>query len=678
MPVFSIDFETRSPVDLKKAGAHVYAAHPQTDVMCMAWRKDQDAPQLWRAGVLEESADPFPEALLAHIRSGGIVLAHNAAFEHKIWNGPLRRRFPELPEVPVEQWYCTLAAALACGMPGGLDQLAAALRVPYRKDLEGSRALMRLCKPRSILEDGTLVWDTDPTRRDLVYRYCKQDVEVERAVGAHLPILSTAERKIWVLDQRINDRGVAADRRFCELAIPLLELAKRDADRAVSRITHGVVTAVSQTKRMADWITSQGIECTSVAKGQVEELKIEASLMGYPEIRDVLEIKQDANKASTAKYRAFLSCMGSDGRVRGLLQYHGAATGRWAGRLVQPQNFPKIDWDSEGAMVHDTVDIVLWEGVSAADKITALRLSADVSPFRALSKALRQVFVADAGKKLVGGDWSNIEGRINAWLAGEEWLLQAFKEFDAGIGPDLYKVTAAKTLNKRIEDVTKLERQNYGKIPFLACGYMGGAGAFLSMGRNFGVQVPEEDAKGIVKDWREANKAIKNNWYSVQDAAVAAVRSPGSVVHCCGKRVAYYMDGKEWLVCRLPSGRTLRYRMPFLEKRMTPWGEERDTLFAWGQNSLTKQWEPYSLYGGILVENLCQAISACILRAAMVACERLGKPVVLTVHDELVLELDADDPFSERDLLAIMKEPEPWMAGLPIAAECWEGLRYGK
>lgn len=211
------------------------------------------------------------------------------------------------------------------------------------------------------------------------------------------------------------------------------------------------------------------------------------------------------------------------------------------------------------------------------------------------------------------------------------------------------------------------------------CGFQGGVNALNTWTTLYNIKLErEEQAKEIVDGWREANGNIKRNWYSVQDAAVSAVKYPGKVATCCGGRVSYYMDGPEWLVCRLPSGRTLRYRAPYLEKRMTPWGEERDTLFAWGMNGLTKQWEPYSLYGGILVENLCQAISACILRLAMTACEAQGKPVVLTVHDEIVVEVDADDPFGKHDLSAIMLESDPWMAGLPMAADCWEGIRYGK
>ena len=461
--------------------------------------------------------------------------------------------------------------------------------------------------------------------------------------------------------------------------MPVLAEAKERASRRIAQVTGYAVTGVSQTKKLVEWINAQGIPCESVAKGEVEDLQIEADLQGVPAVREALAIRLDANKASTAKDAAFINGAAADGRLRGTLQYHGAATGRWSGRRVQPQNFVRVDWDEEADLLEYAIELVKNGSLDPGCKIDLLDLTWGVSAFFALSRTLRPTFTASAGHRLIGGDWSNIEGRLNAWLAGEHWKLRAFEAYDRKEGPDLYKVTAAGILRKDISAVTKPDRQRYGKIPELACGYQGGVRAFQTMGRNLGVDISDDEAKTIVDGWRERNEKIKWNWYNVQDAAIAAVRDPGYTARCCGNRVAYAMSpDRKWLVCTLPSGRQLRYREPFIEAKPTPWGELRDALYAWGLNPLTKKWEPHSLYGGLLVENLCQAISACILRHSMRACESAGLPVVLTVHDELVCEVPEGHAATGEDLKRLMIELPAWTAGLPIAAECWEGIRYGK
>lgn len=672
-----IDFETRSEVDLKTAGAHVYADHESTRVLCMAWKLGEQPTQLWRGGVLEPQADPFPTEVLDYIRSGKRVFAHNAAFEHAIWNGPLRRRFPHLPHISYPQWYCTMAAALAAGLPGGLDQLGEALELDLRKDRAGSAAMHRLCKPKGRDEaTGAAVWDTRESLRDTLYAYCRRDVDVECLAAKLIPYLPRSEQEIWVLDQTINARGVAADLDFCRSAIEMMTVAKKRADKEMARITGHAVTATSQTAKLADWIRSRGVECTTVAKGAVEDLQVEASLLGAQAVVDALTLRSDANKASTAKYAAFIKGASTDGRVRGLLQYHGAATGRWSGRRVQPHNFVRIDFDEEAELLADTFEAAKSLHLDPLKRLIYLECLTGKSGFVALSRALRPTFRAGPGKTMVGGDWSNIEGRLNAWLAGEAWKLRAFEAFDRGEGPDLYKVTASSLLNKNPAEITKKERQNYGKVPDLAGGYQGGVGAMTTWCDLYGIDMTDVEKKTIIDMWRERHPAIKNNWYAVQDAAISAVQNPGYVAECCGGRVKYALKGKNWLVCVLPSGRMLHYRKPHIVEKETPWGEMRPALMAWSVNSYTKKWEPYGLYGGLLVENLCQAISACLLRHTMRACEARGWPVVMTVHDELVLEVDPG-AVTPDDLRAVMVDRPDWAAGLPVAADCWTGEQYG-
>ena len=683
MPIYSIDFETRSTVDLKTAGVHVYAQDPSTRVLCMAWRKDDEPVQIWRSGVLcvPEVADPFPQELIDHVKAGGRIMAHNAAFERQIWTHVLRKQVTGLPDIETRQWYCTMAAALACGLPAGLDALASALEIQLRKDFTGYKAMMKLCKPRSKLGEPVVWWDTAELAEAL-YHYCKIDVGVERLVGKRIPILSKEEQAVWVLDQLINDRGVAADIEKCKRAIPMLEYAKKLYNKKITALTGGQVTATSQTAKLVAWINSKGIPCESVAKGEMEAIRNKATQAfeeednwGAPDVTEAINLRAEANKASTAKYKAFILGSSADNRVRGTLQYHGASTGRWAGRKVQLQNVVRINWETEENLVETTL-MVLDMDIPPDEGVAAIELLNGSSPFLALSKCLRPIVTAGKGKKLVGADYSNIEGRITAWLAGELWKIQAFREYDAGTGPDLYKVEYAKAFGIDVSGVDKPMRQ-IGKTMSLFLGFQGGVGAFQTGAKTVGLFVSDERADELKRAFRDANPKIVQLWRDLEDAAIKAVKYPGKEFNAANGKITYYCKGP-WLVCRLPSGRVLHYHKPYLENKMMPWGQEKDVLFAWGLNSFTKKYEPYSLYGGILTENLAQAISACLLRYAMQKAEEAGMPVVLTVHDELVTEVDEDSQLGEADLKKIMEDAPSWARGLPIAAEPWEGFRYGK
>jgi DNA polymerase len=683
VPVYSIDFETRSEVDLTTAGVHVYAQHSSTRVLCMAWRKDDEPVKLWRSGVLciPEAADPFPQEVIDHILVGGRVMAHNAAFERQLWTHVLRKQVSGLPDIKTEQWYCTMAAALACGLPAGLDALAAALGGTIRKDMTGYKAMMKLRKPRSKPEEPVVWWDT-PELADALYTYCIKDVQVERAVGKKIPFLSKEEQGVWAMDQRINDRGVAADIAKCRRALPILDHAKKVWNKKMVAATGGAVTATTQTAKLVAWINSKGIPCESVAKGEMENIrkKVQDALdeddnWGAPDVTDAINLRAEANKASTAKYLAFIRGASADDRVRGTLQYHGAATGRWAGRKVQLQNVVRINWETEENLVETTL-AVLDMDILPQQAIEAIELLNGYSPFQALSKCLRPIVTAGKGRKLVGADYSNIEGRITAWLADERWKIRAFREYDAGTGPDLYKVEYAKAFDERVSSVDKAMRQ-IGKVMSLFLGFQGGVGAFQTGAKTVGLFVSDERAEELKLAFREANPRIVKLWRDLEDAAINAVKYKGKEFFAAHGKIKYCATDM-WLVCTLPSGRVLHYHKPHLEKKMMSWGKEKDCLFAWGINSFTKKYEPYSLYGGILTENIAQAISACLLRYAMQKAESAGMPVVLTVHDELVCEVDEDSPLGEVDLKNIMEAAPAWAIGLPIAAEPWEGFRYGK
>jgi DNA polymerase len=688
VPIYSIDFETRSTVDLKTAGVHVYAQHSSTRVLCMAWRKDDEPVQIWRSGVLcvPEVADPFPQELIDHVKAGGRIMAHNAAFERQIWTHVLRKQVTGLPDIETRQWYCTMAAALACSLPGKLEQLPLCLDVSVRKDTAGHAVMLKLCKPRSKPGEPVVWWDT-PELAEILYRYCVIDVETERAISKKLPIVSKEEQQLWVLDQLINDRGVFIDKERCQRALPILAAAKLRADARMAQITNGQVRTTQSHAAMATWVRSFDIECESVDKDHIHDLIEEAYDRDLLHVAEALELKAIAAKASVAKYRAFLAGVSLDGRARGTLQYHGAQTGRWSSKRLQLQNVVGIDWEEEAFLV-DTAVMILSLEMPPQEAIDYLDLLTGESAFVAFSKSLRPMITAGPKKKLVGADYSNIEGRIAAWLGNEAWKIDAFKAYDRKEGPDLYKVAYARSFGADVNTVTKPERAN-GKVLELSCGFAGGKNAILKTAKKESIKKKQkmtmtaDQAEELKKAWREAHPGLVGAWKDLEQAAIKAVKYPGKETSACQGRIRYVVQNG-WLVTILPSGRKLHYRKPCIKMKPVPWNENdlRPTVYCWSWNNLAKKgepkWQQYPLWQGLCIQNPVQAIAACLLRYAMQKAEEAGMPVVLTVHDELVTEVDEDSELGEADLKKIMEDTPSWARGLPIAAEPWEGFRYGK
>lgn len=793
-----IDFETQSAVDIKKAGAEKYAADASTRVLCLGYIWPRGEPQLWASGQVP------PADLCEHVAAGRPVIAHNAPFELAIWREKLEPA--GWPRLTAEQTHCTMARALAVGMPAGLAQCAKALGLPVEKDEEGHRVMMKLARPRKKKkgETGHTFWSPNEAPDDFakLYAYCVKDVVVERAAHEALPPLPPKERALWVLDRTINDRGVFLDLDAAERAIVAVAEETAIYNEAISRVTWGAVKSVNSRAQILSWVQSRGVQIDNLKKATVaalldgddeEEAKAEADperdAYAQPEsrlpadVRAVLEIRREAAKASTAKFKAMLASACGDSRARGLMQYHGAGTGRWAGRRIQTQNMPR---PQEGFGEADAVAVLSWLGNPAAP---ALYRAAYGGTMAALSSSLRSLICAAPGSTLISADYSNIEGRVIAWLAGEADKLVAFVAFDTPLrdasgsirvdekgeplraGPDLYKRAVSRMLNIPVEKVTKYQRQSMGKVSELALGFQGGVGAFCNMAAGYGVdltllalsvkeaapadvwgnaarKLPREGSrwrydldattwtgiKCIVDMWRASHPAIVKFWYMLDEAAQGAVSSPG-VVHWAGQHIAFCVSG-DYLLCKLPSGRCLAY--PYPEMRLYPNREteaEIDNLMAeqkeleaaeadgrvkpidaicrtgviirelgrirgevgceqkgepikgakprcekrlafWGLNS-KKQWSRTRLYGGLLAENVTQAVARDVLADALGRCEAAGLPVVMHVHDEIVCEVPENGP-EHHVLEKIMTDIERWARGLPVAAEGWTGRRYRK
>lgn len=388
MPHLSIDYETRSPIELKKSGVHVYASSKDTDAWCMSYAFDEETPEIWvNSPLLDPTAErpPLPQRIIDHIAAGGEVHGHNVGFEWHIWNLICVPRYG-WPVLPIEQCYCTAAMAAAMSMPRSLEDVAIALRLQEQKDKAGSRVMMQLAKPRRVEADGTLVWWTDPVKHSVLHSYCKQDVVVEREVEKKLRPLSPMERRVWLLDFKINQRGVRVD-------LPLVKAAQRVVKRATERlnfqmgkVTDGQVTACTQAGALTEWLGTQGVATDSVAKDQLLELLDRRDLPA--KARQALLLRQEAAKASTAKLTAMQNSVSPDGRVRGMFLYHGAGTGRWClaeGSLVlvkapdgavteKPIESVRLDdlvWDGWDWVEHDGVvfsgekEVIEHDGVRA-------------------------------------------------------------------------------------------------------------------------------------------------------------------------------------------------------------------------------------------------------------------------------------------------------------------------
>ena len=634
--IVSCDFETRSAVDLRKTGVHKYAADPSTDIWCMAYKAPwSDDVLVWQPG---DERDTYLEDW---IMAGGLLSAWNSQFERTIWNNIMVSRY-QWPATRINQWRCTMAQASAMGLPRSLGQAAAVLGVEEQKDKTGAALMLRMARPRKVNADGSYTWWDTKDKLDALVAYCRQDVRTELSVAETLNEMPDSERRLYQLDQRINDRGVALDVDLVHRVKALAGNASIEIDAEIQRLTKGQVKAATNGMDLVAWLNSHGIATKSVDKQTVARLLTSDKL--HPVIREVLTLRQNGAKSSTAKYDAMLHAVNGDGRMRGLLVYHGAATGRWSGKLVQPQNFPRPQ------KKQDELDEI----------IAKLKADEDVSEHGAgtvlASDLLRSMLVAEDGHRLMFADYSAIEARVLAWVAGQNDLVETFRK-----GGDVYKEMASAIYNVDVENVTDGQRQ-VGKMAILGCGYGMGGKRFAEQCATMGIKVDEDEAKRIVAVYREKNNRIAQYWRDVEQDFVEMVKEAGRV---------------GTIPLSLPSGRSLTYHNPRIIQRETPWGAMRDTAQVDTLNSVTRQWVSQIIWGGLLTENVVQATARDLMATAMMALEMSGYPVILSVHDEIICEV-ADGFGTLDEMIEIMTRVPDWANGCPINAEGKEGRRYRK
>lgn len=668
-----LDWETRGVVDLREVGLHNYARDVGTDIWCAAYSFADEDPALWVPG------QPCPPAIVEHVTNGGEIRAWNAPFEMELWREVAGPRYG-WPVARDEQFFCSMACAYAMGLPGALEDAALALGLQILKDTEGRSLMLRMARPRSML-NGKPVWWDDADKLKRLYAYCQQDVRVERELHKRLLPLSAREREVWLLDYRINQRGVALDMPSVRGAIKLADAMKVTNDEKLAEITGGAVRTVAAVAAFKEWLAANGAAMESLAKQAVSDRLLVQEPPLDSRVRDALLLRQESAKSSVAKFDVMEKRAGADGRLRQMYQYHGAATGRWAGRGVQTANLPRDIPKAE--TVERILDLVRSGDHDAIDAIYG-------APLTMASKCLRSFFVAPPGKKLAVGDWTAIEGRGQAWFAGEQWKLQAFRAADEGKGPGIYELAYSRMFNVPVESVKDpSEERQVGKVCELAFGYQGGVGSFHVMSKTYGVKVSDEKADEFKNAWRATHPKIKQCWYDIQRAAVDATRSPGAVFTCGHpSRLARFRVVGSFLWCLLPSGRAICFPYPrLLEGSRGPQltymtvpsqdDKRKGKVIADPKNS--SNWVRVATYGGSLFNNIVQGFCRDILADAMLYLDSAGASIVLHTYDDIVLEVPAEKADAARGGLekAMLTVPA-WAAGFPLKAKPKVMARYGK
>ena len=683
------DLETYSDVPIKH-GTHRYAESPEAEVMLWLYAIDDGAPKRWDrttgkpmpADLKEALADPDT---MTYWHNGGmfdtVVLLRTMGID-----------------IPLERVHDTLVQALSHSLPGSLGTLCEILGVDAdsAKDKDGKQLIQLFCKPRPAgnkLRRATRL--THPVEWERFCVYGEHDITAMRAVYRKLPTWNykNKELALWRLDQTINRRGVQIDVELAKAAIEAVTAAQKDLAARTLDLTEGHVKAATQRDALlTHLLLYYGVDLPDMQKSTLER-RVEDTTLPWA-LRELLAIRLQASTTSTSKYKTLINAVNADGRLRGTLQFNGASrTGRWAGRLFQPQNLPRPTLKQE---VIDGGIEALKAGIADLYTDNVMELT---------SSAIRGCIIAPAKKKLVITDLSNIEGRVQSWLAGEGWKLKAFRAYDAGTGHDLYKLAYAKSFGIKPEEVTKDQRQ-VGKVQELALGYEGGVGAFLTFAAAYGIDlevmaeqaydaIPDDilrEAKGMLewtkkkrrstfglsdkawivcesfkRSWRAAHPAIASLWNELAETIRTAIRKPGVTYTC--RMLKIRRDG-QWLRIGLPSGRCLCYPSPAVD--------DSGKISYMGMHQYSRKWTRLKSYGGKFFENICQAVARDVMTNNMPLIEDSGYEILLTVHDECLTEAPDSPEFNSDELSALLANNPDWAPDMPLAAAGFETYSYRK
>lgn len=653
--VMGVDIETYSSVDLTEAGVYAYVEAPDFDILLISYIFDDwGEDDVKTIDCFDADPDMMAEFCEALTDPQIVKTAFNANFERTCLAKWLQK------PMPPEEWRCTMVKALTLGLPGNLAGAGEALGLPAEKlkDPQG-KALIQFfskpCKPTRTNGQRTRnLPEHDPAKWQLYKNYNRQDVVTEQEILRKLSIYKTpeSEQQLWALDQHMNDNGVALDIPMVEKIVAYDTQRRQELQEEAQELT-GLKNpnSLAQLKR---WLAEQGVEMASVTKDTIAEALKQPDL---PEnVRRVLEIRTALGKTSVAKYSTMLVAHCQDHRLRGILQFYGAnRSGRWAGRLVQTHNLAK----------NSLPDLALARELAAEGDFETMGTLFGETAF-VFSELIRTAFIPSEGCRFIVSDFSAIEARVLAWIAGEEWVLEAFRA-----GKDIYCETASMMYHVPVEKHgANSHLRQKGKVAVLACGYQGGVGAMKRMDK--GGSIPEDELQSVVDQWRQANSKVVKLWRTVELAARTAIEEHRTVRLKNG--IAFgYINGN--LFIKLPGGRKLCYWNTRL--KLDP-RDGREHIVYMGVNQETKQWGETETYGGKLVENIVQATARDCLAISMERIAALGYNIVMHVHDEIIVDCPIEDTDAMERINACMAEPIPWAPGLPLKGDGYETPFYMK
>ena len=654
-----IDIETFSSVDIKN-GAYAYSEAPDFEILLIAYKfSDEDKVKL-----IDLTDDPeelenlrFWDALTD---PEVVKTAYNANFERTC----LARHTGEA--MPPEQWRCTMVLAVQLGLPRSLAAVGPALGLTEeeQKKKTGAALIQYFCRPcKPTRTNGQRTKNTRlnaPEKWELFKEYNIQDVVTEQIILKRLRDFrpDQSEQDLWTLDQEINDRGVLLD-------IPMAgSIVEFDTERSADLLAEAQqITGLSNPNSLAQlkpWLADNGLATDTLRKDDVAAMLADPSL--HANVRRVLEIRQTLSKTSVKKYQTMLDIAGEDDRARGIMQFYGGHTGRWAGRSLQPQNLAR------NTMPDDELDVAR-EFVKMGDFESLEMIFGEPAPI--FSQLVRTAFIPSPGNRFIVSDFSAIEARVIAWIAGEEWRLEVFRN-----DGDIYCESASHIYHVPVvKHGINGELRQRGKVAELALGYGGAVGAMKQMDTSG--SVPEDEMQGIVTQWRAESPKIVRMWRDCQDAAVSVIRGsqPKRVLRSLQGTEFYVklVDGTPVLFIQLPSGRPIAYWDPkVMDTEMGP----RITYMT--QNQTTRKWERCETYGGKLTENIVQSVARDCLAEKMKLLESMGYQIVFHVHDEMILDVPREDKEAAALVDRIMGEPIDWAPGLPLKGGTYECDFYRK
>ena len=670
--VLHLDYETKSSVNLLTHGAYLYARSPSTKVLCFSYAEDDDPVQGWTPGM------PIPQVVIDYFEAGEprSIHAHNAAFERLIsWY--VFCPDSDLPEPPMEAFYCTAAQAAARSLPRGLEDLGRCLGLSLQKQKRGKELIKLMCIPP---------FEWTPELEVEMLDYCIDDTAVERNAAKCSAPLTDEEFEDYLVNERINDRGITIDRELAEAAAQYAKEEVAGINAELDRMTNGQIPSARSHIKIKAWMEPfmevddrlrklmtvvktdrrTGEETRKLSMDKNVRYRIMETDDVDERVLDVVDMIDQASRTSVSKFKSMYMRADEDDRVCGAYMFSGAGqTGRYSSLGLQVHNFTRDCCKEPDAVRSDIID-----GYELDD------------PLNTLASMLRPSLVAAPGRVFVVGDSKSIEAICLPWLSDRaEHVLDIYRaNFADPSLPDHYTLAAADIYDIAPGDVTPEQRQ-IGKVCVLSLGFQGGWRAFMAMARNYKVKVSQAEADEIKKAWRLENQWCVKFWYAVEKAAMDAVRYPGKE-YAAGRLRYIQPAAGEPLYCILPSGRVLTYPQPELRAVESQYGHKTVLSCikaAWKPKADENDWPRVDLYGGILVENATQATANDVLRRILRMLGELDWPVVLHTHDEAGLEVREDEEAEAMEVLdSIMCDVPEWAPGLPLACELWAGPRYKK